>query len=107
MSTTDEILVDVKGLKKKFCKDFTRSLRYGMQDVFKSSFGFSPNSELRKDEFLALNDINFQLRRGECIGLIGHNGAGKSTIFYMLIGLIQPTAGSIYFNNEEISSLPI
>jgi lipopolysaccharide transport system ATP-binding protein len=95
MSTTDEILVDVKGLKKKFCKDFTRSLRYGMQDVFKSSFGFSPNSELRKDEFLALNDINFQLRRGECIGLIGHNGAGKSTLLKILNGIIKPDEGSV------------
>ena len=54
-----------------------------------------PKPELREQEFWAVSDISFQLRRGECLGLIGHNGAGKSTLLKILNGLIPPDAGRI------------
>ena len=50
---------------------------------------------LRAGEFFAVKDVSFELRRGECLGLIGHNGAGKTTLLKMLKGLIKPDAGSI------------
>jgi ABC-type polysaccharide/polyol phosphate transport system ATPase subunit len=50
---------------------------------------------LRDGEFWAVRDVSFELRRGECLGLIGHNGAGKTTLLKMLNGLIKPDAGSI------------
>ena len=50
---------------------------------------------LRPDEFYAVRDVSFELRRGECLGLIGHNGAGKTTLLKMLNGLIKPDAGKI------------
>jgi lipopolysaccharide transport system ATP-binding protein len=50
---------------------------------------------LRAGEFWANKDISFELRRGECIGLIGHNGAGKTTLLKMLNGLIKPDEGTI------------
>jgi len=50
---------------------------------------------LRAGEFFAVKDVSFELRRGECLGLIGHNGAGKTTLLKMLNGLIKPDAGSI------------
>ena len=50
---------------------------------------------LRDGEFFAVKDVSFELRRGECLGLIGHNGAGKTTLLKMLNGLIKPDAGSI------------
>jgi len=50
---------------------------------------------LREDEFWAVKDINFTLRRGECLGLIGHNGAGKSTLLKILNGLINPDEGKV------------
>ena len=57
----------------------------------------SPTGEasLRDGEFWAVRDVSFELRRGECLGLIGHNGAGKTTLLKMLNGLIKPDAGSI------------
>ena len=57
----------------------------------------SPTGEasLRDGEFFAVKDVSFELRRGECLGLIGHNGAGKTTLLKMLNGLIKPDAGSI------------
>jgi lipopolysaccharide transport system ATP-binding protein len=50
---------------------------------------------LRPGEFLAVDNVNFELRRGECLGLIGHNGAGKTTLLKMLNGLIKPDSGRI------------
>lgn len=50
---------------------------------------------LRPGEFWANDDISFELRRGECLGLIGHNGAGKTTLLKMLNGLIKPDRGRI------------
>jgi lipopolysaccharide transport system ATP-binding protein len=53
------------------------------------------NGELRPEEFWAVRDVNFELKRGECLGLIGHNGAGKTTLLRMLNGLIKPDQGRI------------
>ena len=50
---------------------------------------------LRPGEFWAVQDVSFELRRGECLGLIGHNGAGKTTLLKMLNGLIKPDSGTI------------
>jgi lipopolysaccharide transport system ATP-binding protein len=50
---------------------------------------------LRPGEFWAVRDVSFELRRGECLGLIGHNGAGKTTLLKMLNGLIKPDRGTI------------
>jgi lipopolysaccharide transport system ATP-binding protein len=55
---------------------------------------------LRDGEFWAVNDVSFELRRGECLGLIGHNGAGKTTLLKMLNGLIKPDAGRIEMNGR-------
>lgn len=92
-----EVLVEVNNVSKKFCIDLKTSLRYGLQDIIKAILPFKDNGEkkLRKKEFWAVKDISFKLRRGECIGLIGHNGAGKSTLLKMINGLINPDAGSI------------
>jgi len=50
---------------------------------------------LKVNEFWALEDISFQVQRGEAFGIIGGNGAGKSTILKLLTGIIKPTTGSL------------
>lgn len=50
----------------------------------------------------ALKDINFQIKKGEFIGLIGHTGSGKSTLVQHMNGLVKATSGHIYFNGEDI-----
>jgi ABC-type polysaccharide/polyol phosphate transport system ATPase subunit len=50
---------------------------------------------LRPTEFWAVQNVSFEIQRGECLGIIGHNGAGKSTIFKMLSGIYGPTIGHI------------
>tara|TARA_R100001369_G_scaffold91433_1_gene132719 strand:+ start:1438 stop:2697 length:1260 start_codon:yes stop_codon:yes gene_type:complete len=91
----NEILVKAEGLSKKFCKDLKTSLWYGVKDLASGVTGNKKDRELRPKEFWAVKDINFELRRGECLGLIGHNGAGKSTLLKILNGLINPDAGKV------------
>jgi branched-chain amino acid transport system ATP-binding protein len=55
--------------------------------------------------FAAVNNVSFEVARGEILGLIGPNGSGKSTIFNMLSGTYRPTAGSIVFDGHEIAGL--
>jgi branched-chain amino acid transport system ATP-binding protein len=52
---------------------------------------------------VALNDVNFDIRRGEILGLIGPNGAGKTTCFNAMTGVYTPTEGTIRFKGKEIA----
>lgn len=90
-----EVLISVDNVSKKFCRSLKRSLWYGVQDMAGEIFGNSGVRELRQDEFWAVKDVSFELKRGECLGLIGHNGAGKTTLLRMLNGLIKPDNGQI------------
>ncbi len=92
-----DTLIKVEGLSKKFCRSLKKSLWYGMQDLGSELVGrhHGGDGSLRPDEFWAVKDVSFELKRGECLGLIGHNGAGKTTLLRMLNGLIKPDAGRI------------
>ena len=50
----------------------------------------------------ALRDVSIHLRKGEILGLLGDNGAGKSTLIKILTGFIQPNAGTIFVNEQEV-----
>ena len=56
------------------------------------------------DGKLALNHLNLTLESGEIVGLIGHNGAGKSTTIKSLVSVINPTQGQIFVDGKELSS---
>lgn len=51
--------------------------------------------------------VSIAVSQGEIVGLLGPNGAGKTTTFYMIVGLIKPLSGSIYFDDQEITSEPV
>jgi lipopolysaccharide transport system ATP-binding protein len=95
-----EVLIKVENVSKKFCKNLKRSLWYGVQDISAGLLGGTDKETLRKGEFWAIRDVSFEVRRGECLGLIGHNGAGKSTLLKMLNGLIRPDEGSIEMHGK-------
>lgn len=101
----DDILVKVTGVSKKYCRSFKQSLKYGARDIARELLGAQPEHEkLRPEEFWAIDDISFELRRGDCLGLIGPNGAGKSTLIKMLNGIILPDRGEIRLQGK-ISAL--
>lgn len=56
--------------------------------------------------FLAVNQVSFELRAGEILGLIGPNGSGKSTTFNLIAGTLRPSSGSIRLDGKEIAGLP-
>lgn len=104
-SSAAEVLVRVDGVSKIFCRDLKKSLLYGLQDSARDLASWGKKNQtpstknqaraLRAGEFLAVDNVSFELRRGECLGLIGRNGAGKTTLLKMLNGLIKPDAGRI------------
>ncbi|MGX7112435.1 ABC transporter ATP-binding protein [Gemella cuniculi] len=56
------------------------------------------------DTKLALSNLNLTINDGEIFGLIGHNGAGKSTTIRSLVSLIEPTSGEILFDNKNLKN---
>ncbi|MBW2662794.1 MAG: ABC transporter ATP-binding protein [Deltaproteobacteria bacterium] len=91
-----DILIKAEGVSKKFCKSLKRLMFYGVQDIARSMVGMSEKTgELKPGEFWANDDISFELKRGECLGLIGPNGSGKSTLLKILNGIISPDKGRI------------
>ena len=58
-------------------------------------------------EFLALDDISFEVKRGEAVGIIGHNGAGKSTLLKLLSRVTAPSEGTISYNGRIASMLEV
>ena len=53
-------------------------------------------------EHIALEDVSFQVERGEFIGIIGHTGSGKSTLMQHMNGLLKPTSGSVLLDGKDI-----
>ncbi|HJB29389.1 MAG TPA: ABC transporter ATP-binding protein, partial [Candidatus Blautia faecavium] len=62
-------------------------------DRLKESLGLSRKKRYR--EHYALNDVNFDIEEGECVGIIGVNGSGKSTILKIITGVLNPTQGEV------------
>ena len=83
---SDQILLDVQHLTKSFVAD--------------TSFFGKPTSFVQ-----AVDDVSFQIKRGEAFGLVGESGCGKSTIGKMLVGLLSPTSGSIKFEGRELTTM--
>jgi lipopolysaccharide transport system ATP-binding protein len=89
-------LIHADNVSKKFCRSLKRSMWYGVRDMVSEALGgHGGQGRLRRDEFWAVDGVSLTLRRGECLGLIGHNGAGKTTLLKLLNGVIKPNRGRI------------
>lgn len=64
-------------------------------------------SHEKNERFLALKGLSFDVKKGETIGVIGHNGAGKSTILKLICRVTAPTKGNIYMNGRITSMLEV
>lgn len=81
---TPEILLSVKNLTKTYA--IRKSGMFGKQD---------------KTRIKAVNDVSFDIRRGECLGLVGESGCGKTTLSKILMRAITPDSGSVTFNEGK------
>jgi lipopolysaccharide transport system ATP-binding protein len=89
-------LISVEGISKKYCRRLRTSLAYGLHDIARELVGLRRNgNQLREGEFWALEDVSFQLNKGESMGLVGANGAGKTTLLKVLSGLLKPDEGFV------------
>lgn len=115
----NDVAISVSGLTKvyklplskggKADKSFTReAVKHATE---KSFYAHAVNSEgvvkSGSTEFKALDEISFDIKKGEIVGIIGHNGAGKSTLLKLITGVAFPTKGSIEINGKIASLLEL
>ena len=58
------------------------------------------------DHVRAVDDVSFEIRQGETMGLVGESGSGKSTTGYCVLELLKPTSGSVRFDGQELTTMP-
>ena len=81
-----DILLDVQHLTKRFAAD--------------TNFFGKATSYVQ-----AVDDVSFQIRKGEAFGLVGESGCGKTTVGKMLVNLLKPTSGKIVFDGKELTAM--
>ncbi len=95
----DAVAIDVQGLSKVF--------RIYDREWHRLADWLSFRKVQRSAAFQALDDISFQVRRGECLGIIGPNGAGKSTLLKILTGALYPSSGTFKIQGRVLSLLEL
>jgi ABC-type polysaccharide/polyol phosphate transport system ATPase subunit len=98
---TSDTAVRLEGVYKKFRKgELYDSLRDFVPALASRLLRGANRETLASREFWALQDVSFEVMRGEAFGIVGSNGAGKSTILKLLSRIMPPTRGSISLNGR-------
>lgn len=63
--------------------------------------------KIKYEDFWALQNVSFEVKKGEVLGIIGHNGAGKSTLLKVISGILKPTSGQIQVNGTVVPMLEL
>ena len=96
-SNKDDIAIKVSNVSKKY-KIFGSPGKRLMYHLFHTKTG---------RDFVALDDVSFEVKKGESFGIIGKNGSGKSTMLQILAGIIKPTSGDVHVNGRIAALLEL
>lgn len=94
-------MIEVKNVKMRF--RMSDEPLNSLKEIFTKAI----KRELKFNEFLALDDVSFYVEEGETLGLIGTNGAGKSTTLKLISGILKPTEGSIISRGNIVPMLEL
>lgn len=97
MSFNSDIAISVSNLTKKY-KIFDTPGKRFLYHMFHTNTG---------RDFVALDDVSFEVKKGEAFGIIGRNGSGKSTMLQILAGIINPTSGQVQVNGRIAALLEL
>ncbi|MBD2704551.1 ABC transporter ATP-binding protein [Spirosoma sp. BT702] len=106
-------VITVENISKQYIIDHQKgkganTLRDVITENLRSIFGRNKNDNtITHEEFWALRDVNFTIEQGDRVGIVGHNGAGKSTMLKILSKIIEPTTGSVRIRGRVASLLEV
>lgn len=100
-------VIAVNNISKVFSRNY-KSARHQIKEMFIGNFlGCQDKNELNKDEFWALKDVSFTIKKNEKLAILGPNGSGKSTLLKMLNGIYMPDEGEIRIDGDISSILEL
>lgn len=105
--SSNEIAVRVQGLSK--CYEIYNNprdrLKQFLMPHLRRLMGRAPKQYFQ--EFWALKDVSFEIKKGETVGIIGRNGSGKSTLLQLICGTLSPTSGGVEINGRVAALLEL